>query len=292
MMDWIIAEDLHEHTRAAVDRWWSALKLSPGSEPSEALVEDLQAARLALEQQLNEHLWRAADVLPPDKRKSFEATLHRALDPWHDLADQTSAAPDMAASSGGGLSILEEEPNPLIGQRRKAWNRERLRPPRVPNQTRQQINDVALGRLGKHLALEDENICRMLSYGAWVLDLIDAPPSDQQDRPLADISSALDRLSADDFSRCAEAALEDPLVGAIHRGRPAEFEVTTFIRQVFLAVENHTGHRLRSTRIRNAAKAGGEPVSGPDLRLLTDLLACHRPSMTPDAARAILRSMR
>jgi Resolvase, N terminal domain len=98
MVDWRIAETLAVDTRQAVTRWWARRHSAAAAIPA-GLVEDLQAARLALDEDLQRRLRDVATILPEPQRADLTKRIAE-LDPWHVMSEMAAgrAQPDPAAA--------------------------------------------------------------------------------------------------------------------------------------------------------------------------------------------------
>jgi hypothetical protein len=97
MIGWQFDEALETDTRQAVSRWWVHRCPSPGAPIPDGLVEDVQAARLALDDGLQRRLWDLAILLPEPRRAACEEEIAK-LDPWHVLCDMASTGCNSAAA--------------------------------------------------------------------------------------------------------------------------------------------------------------------------------------------------
>jgi hypothetical protein len=97
MVDWRIAEALAVDTRQAVTRWWTRCRSAAAPIP-DGLVDDLQAARLALDDGLQRRFWGFASVLREPRRSEFVTKIGE-VDPWHVLSEMAAGRtqPDPAA---------------------------------------------------------------------------------------------------------------------------------------------------------------------------------------------------
>jgi hypothetical protein len=125
MIDWRFAEALEADTHRAVTRWWARRRPLAAAPIPDGLIDDLQAARLALEEDLQRRLWGFASVLREPRRSEF-VTKIAEFDPWHVLSEMAAgrAQPDTAA---GEREVASEDDRDLIAAlKERARRRERL----------------------------------------------------------------------------------------------------------------------------------------------------------------------
>lgn len=287
MVDWLFGEALAVDTYRAVARWWGHRRPLRAASVLEGLVEDLQTARLALDDRLQHRLWDLAIFLAEPQRMAFKKKIAE-LDPWSVLSDvaSTFAHPNFAMAE---REAVDEELIAALNER--ARRRERLRRPHSPSKTRRRLRDLADGRGSLATVLKDDAACRMLRFGAILCELLEAASDDDAEPDPDELRAQLAGLGEANARRAAEAVLNDPLVGADDRGRPAEPEIMEFIRAVIGAVERRTGYRLTPTIARYAARSAKfDDRPGPDVQLILDLLACHAPSKTAEAVAALIKA--
>ena len=132
MVNWRFAAALAVDTRQAVTRWWTNRRPLPAAPIPDGLVDDLQTARLALEEALQRRLWDLAAILPAPQRADLTKRIAE-LDPWHFLSEMAAgrAQPDPAA---GERQVASEDDRDLIAAlKERARRRERLDRPEFPN---------------------------------------------------------------------------------------------------------------------------------------------------------------
>ena len=288
MIDWRFAEALAVDTREVMARWWEVRGLSAAAAISEGLIDDLQQARLALEEDLQRRLWGIASVLREPQRSEF-ITKIAALDPWHVLSEMAAgrAQPDPERDAAS-----EDDRDLIAALKERARRRERLERPEFPNKARRRLRDLVHGRGGLAAALKDDEACRMLRFGAVLCGLTEAELGVREEPDPDEVRAELDKLSEADTRRAAEAVLGDPLVGSDDRGRPAEAELLEFTGVAIRAVQEWTEHQLTPTIARATASSSGHDVPGPDIQLILDLLACHAPSKTAEAVTDLIKNAR
>jgi hypothetical protein len=292
MIDWRFAEALEIDTHGTVARWWAHLQPSAAVPIPEGLVEDLQAARLALDDGLQRRLWDLATILPEPQRADF--TKKKAeLEPWHVLSEMAAgrAQPDTAA---GEREVASEDDRDLIGAlKERARKRERLERPEFPNKARRRLRDLVHGRGSLAATLKDDDACLMLRFGAVLCGLIEVDLGVQAEPDPDNVRAELAKLGEADARRAAEAVLNDRLVGTDDRGRPAEPEIAEFVCAVVEAIEQHVGYRITPTITRKAARSpNSDDLPGRDIQLILDLLACHAPSKTAEAVADLIKNAR
>ena len=91
MIDWQFAEALAVDTHQAVARWWARRRPLAAAPIPDGLVDDLQAARLALDDGLQRRLWDLATILPQPQRADLTKRSEMATG---------RAQPDTAAARG------------------------------------------------------------------------------------------------------------------------------------------------------------------------------------------------
>jgi hypothetical protein len=272
VINWQFGEVLAVDTRQAVTRWWEDRGRSAAAIPA-GLVEDLQAARLALDEGLQRRLWDLATILPEPQRAEFITEI-AALDPWHVLSEMAAgrAQPDPAA----GERQAAGDDGELIAAplKERARKRERLEQPRFPNKARRRLRDLVHGRGSLAATLRDDDACLMLRFGAVLCGLIEVDLGVQAEPDPDHVRAELAKLGEADARRAAEAVLNDPLVGTDDRGRPAAPEIAEFVCAVVEAIEQHVGYRITPTITRKAARSpNSNDLPGRDIQLMLDLLA-------------------
>jgi hypothetical protein len=290
-MDWRFAAALAADTRQAVTRWWARRRPLAAAIP-EGLVEDQQAARLALDERLQRRLWGFASVLRELQRSEF-ITRIAELDPWHVLSDMAAgqAQPDPAAAEFQAES--DDDRDLIAVLKERARRRERLERPEFPNKARRRLRDLVHGRGSLAAVLQDNDACLMLRFGAVLCGLIEVDPGVRPEPDPGSVRAELAKLGEADARRAAEAVLSDPLVGTDDRGRPAEPEIAQFVGAVVEAIEQHIGYRITPTMTRKAARSpNSDDLPGRDLQLILDLLACHAPSKTAEAVADLIKNAR
>ena len=107
-MDWRFAEALAVDTRQAVTRWWACRRRLPAAPLPDGLVDDLQAARLALDDGFQRRLWDLAPILPEPQRADLTKRIAE-LDPWHVLSEMAAgrAQPHPAAGEREAATMIE-----------------------------------------------------------------------------------------------------------------------------------------------------------------------------------------
>ena len=291
-MDWRFAEALEADTHGAVTRWWAHLQPSAAVPIPEGLVEDLQAARLALEEDLQRRLWGFAGVLREPRRSEF-VTKIAEVDPWHVLSEMAAgrAQPDPAAGEREAAS--EDDRDLVAALKERARRRERLERPEFPNKARRRLRDLVQGRGSLAAVLQDDDACLMLRFGAVLCRLIEVDLGVQAEPDPDNVRAELAKLGEADARRAAEAVLGDRLVGTDDRGRPAAPEIAAFVCAVVEAIEQHVGYRITPTITRKAARSpNSDDLPGRDMQLILDLLACHAPSKTAEAVADLIKKAR
>jgi hypothetical protein len=291
MIDWQFAEALAVDTRQAVTRWWARRRSAAAPIP-DGLVEDLQAARLALEEDLQRRLWGLATILPEPQRSEFITEIAE-VDPWHVLSD-TAPCPAQPDPAAGEREAASEDGQDLIAALKEcARRRERLERPVFPNKARRRLRDLVRGRGTLAAVLKNEDACLMLRFGAVLCGLIEVDVGVEAEPDPADVRAELVKLGEADARRAAAAVLNDRLVGTDERGRPAEPEVAEFVGAVVEAIEQHVGSRISPTITRKAARSpNSDDLPGRDIQLILDLLACHAPSKTAEAVADLIKNAR
>ena len=258
----------------------------------EGLVEDLQAARLALDDGLQRRLWDLATILPAPQRADLTKRIAE-LDPWHVLSEMAAgrAQPDTAA--GEREAAREDDRDLIAALKERARRRERLERPALPNKVRRRLRDLVHGRGSLAATLKDDDACLMLRFGAVLCGLIEVDLGVQAEPDPDNVRAELAKLSEADARRAAEAVLNDRLVGTDDRGRPAEPEIAEFVCAVVEAIEQHVGYRITPTITRKAARSpNSDDLPGRDIQLILDLLACHTPSKTAEAVADLIKEAR
>jgi hypothetical protein len=290
MIDWQFAEALENDTHEVVTRWWEDRGRSAAAIPA-GLIEDLQAARLALEEDLQRRLWDLATILPEPQRADLTKRIAE-LDPWHVLSDMPIRRAELhpAADERGGAS--EDGRDLIASLKERARRRERLERPVFPNKARRRLRDLVHGRGSLAATLKDDDGCLMLRFGAALCGLSEVDLGVQAEPDPDRVRAELAKLGEADARRAAEAVLGDPLVGSDERGRPAEAELLAFIGAAIRAVATRTGHQLAPTIARATAWSGGHDVPGADIQLIRDLLICHAPAKTAEAVADLIKNAR
>jgi hypothetical protein len=127
MIDWQFAEALAVDTRQAVTRWWARRRPLAAAPIPDGLADDLQAARLALEEDLQRRLWDLATILPAPQRADLTKRIAE-LDPWHVLSEMAAgrAQPDPAAGEREAASEDDRDLIAALKERARAgasvWN--------------------------------------------------------------------------------------------------------------------------------------------------------------------------
>jgi hypothetical protein len=292
MIDWQFAEALAVDTHQAVARWWGHRRPSAAVPIPEGLIEDLQAARLALEEDLQRRLWGFASVLREPQRADLTKRIAK-LDPWHVLSQMATrrAQPDTAA--GEGEAADDDDRELIAALKERARRRERLERPDFPNKARRRLRDLVHGHGTLAATLKDDDACRMLRFGAMLCDLVEIDPAEEAEPDPDNVRAELAKLGEADARRAAEAVLNDRLVGTDDRGRPAEPEIAEFVCAVVEAIEQHVGYRITPTMTRKAARSpNSDDLPGRDIQLILDLLACHAPSKTAEAVADLIKEAR
>jgi hypothetical protein len=291
MIDWRIAEALAVDTRQAVTRWWARRRSAAAPIP-DGLVDDLQTARLALDEGLQRRLSDLTTILPEPQRSEFITEI-AALDPWHVLSEMTTGRtqPDSAAAERQAAS--EDDRDLIAALKERARRRERLEHPRFPNKARRRLRDLVHGRGSLAAVLQDDDACLMLRFGAVLCRLIEVDLGVQAEPDPDNVRADLAKLGDADARRAAAAVLNDRLVGTDDRGRPAEPEIAEFVGAVVEAIEQHAGYRITPTITRKAARSpNSDDLPGRGIRLILDLLACHAPSKTAEAVADLIKNAR
>ena len=172
MVDWQFAAALEIDTRGAVARWWARRRPLPAAPIPDGLVDDLQTARLALEEALQRRLWDLAAILPAPQRADLTKRIAE-LDLGHVLSDMAAgrALPDPAAAEREAAS--EDDRDLIAALKECARRRERLEHPRFPNKARRRLRDLVHPRGRLAVVLKDDDACRMLRFGAVLCGLIE-----------------------------------------------------------------------------------------------------------------------
>jgi hypothetical protein len=291
MIDWRIAEALEVDTHKAVARWWGHRRPSAGAPILEGLVEDLQAARLALEDGLQRRLSDLATILREPQRADLTKRI-ADLDPGHVLSEMTTgrAQPDPAAAEP---QAADDDGELIAALKERARRRERLEHPRFPSKARRRLRDLVHGRGSLAATLKDDDACLMLRFGAVLCGLIEVDLGVQAEPDPDNVRAGLAKLGEADARRAAEAVLNDPLVGTDDRGRPAEPEIAEFVCAVVEAIGQHVGYRITPTIARKAARSpNSDDLPGRDIHLIVGLLACHAPSKTAEAVADLIKNAR
>ena len=256
MIDWRCAEALAVDTREVVTRWWADRCPSPATPIPKGLVDDLQQARMALDDGLQRRLWDLASVLGEPQRSEFVAKIAE-VDTWHVMSDMTigRAEPDPAAAEREAAN--EDDRELVAALRERARRRERLERPQFSSKASRRLRDLVHGRGGLAAALKDDEACRMLRFGAVLCGLTEAELGVREEPDPDEVRAELDKLSEADTRRAAEAVLGDPLVGSDDRGRPAEAELLEFTGVAIRAVQEWTEHQLTPTIARATASSSG-----------------------------------
>jgi hypothetical protein len=292
-MDWRFAEALAVDTREAVARWWCHRRTLPGAPIPDGLVDDLQAARLALDDRLQRRLWDLATILPEPQRTHLTKRIAE-LDPWRVLSDFAigRAQPDPAAAK---CQAADDDKDLIAALKEHARRRERLERPEFPNKARRRLRDLVHDRGSLAAVLKDEDACLMLRFGAVLCGLSEVDLGVQAEPDPDNVRAELAKLGEADARHAAEAVLGDPLVGSDERGRPGDLEILRFVRIVIVVVwrRQHPRYRLKSTIARRSARSpslGDRPNS--DIQLILDLLACHAPSKSAEAIADLIKKAR
>jgi hypothetical protein len=291
MVDWRFAEALAVDTRQAVTRWWARRRPLAAAPIPDGLVDDLQTARLALDERLQRRLWGLAAIFPEPQRADLTKRIAE-LDPWHVLSEMASgrAQPDTAAAK---RQAADDDGDLIAALKERARRRERLERPELPNKARRRLRDLVHGRGSLAAVLKDDDACLMLRFGAVLCGLIESDLGVQAEPDPDNVRAELAKLGEADARRAAEAVLNDRLVGTDDRGRPAEPEIAEFVGAVVEAIEQHVGSRITPTITRKAARSpNSDDLPGPDIRLILDLLACHAPSKTAEAVADLIKKAR
>ena len=291
-MDWRFAEALAVDTREVVARWWAHRRSSATAPIPDGLINDLQAARLALEEDLQRRLWGFASVLREPQRADLTKRIAE-LDPWHVLSEMAAgrAQPDPAAGEREAAS--EDDRDLIAALKERARRRERLERPALPNKVRRRLRDLVHGRGSLAATLKDDDARLMLRFGAVLCRLIEVDLGVQAEPEADNVRGEFAKLGEADARRAAEAVLNDPLVGTDDRGRPAAPEIAEFVCAVVEAIEQHVGYRITPTITRKAARSpNSDDLPGRDIQLILDLLACHAPSKTAEAVADLIKKAR
>lgn len=285
MLDWPFPEAaLAVDTRQTVQRWWIRRSPSPTAPIPDGLVEDLQTARLALEDALHHRLRDLVVVLDEPRRMTFTKEI-AALDPWHVWGETAYRRAGHAATVP--RTTGEDDRDLIETLKERARRRERLERPHIPSATRRRLRDLAHGRGRLTAVLKDEHACRLLRFGAMLCDLIEIDPCDDTEPDPEQLRELLAQFGEADARRAAEVVLGNELIKPDDRGRPEEPEIKEFVRAVVHAVERCAEHRLTPTIAR--ASRDHDETPGPDLQLVLDLLACHAPTKTAEAVAALIK---
>ena len=273
-------------------RWWAHRRPSAAAPIPDGLVDDLQAARLALDDGLQRRLWGLASILPEPQRADLTKRIAE-LDPWHVLSEMAAgrAQPDTAAGEREAAS--DDDRDLIAALKERARRRERLERPEFPNKARRRLRDLVHGRGSLAAVLKDDDACLMLRFGAVLCGLIEVDLGVQAEPDPDNVRAELAKLGEADARRAAEAVLNDRLVGTDDRGRPAEPEIAEFVCAVVEAIEQHVGYRITPTITRKAARSpNSDDLPGRDIQLILDLLACHAPSKTAEAVADLIKEAR
>jgi len=285
MIGWRFSEALAVDTQEAVARWWAGRRPSAAAAIPDGLVEDLQTARLALDDGLQRRLWDSAILLPEPQRTACKEKIAK-LDPWHVLCDMAPTRRGPAAAERG--TAQENQQELIAALKERANRREDLTRPSFPSKTRRRLRDLARGRGGLAAVLKDDDACRMLRFGAMLCNLVEIRSVERVDPDSDKVRALLAKLTEADARRAAEAVLDDPLVGTDDRGRPMESEIKEFVHAMIGAVKRHADHQLTPTISSFAARSPNwDHLPGPDIELVRDLLACHAPKDTEAIAHLI-----
>jgi hypothetical protein len=253
------------------------------------LVDDLQTARLALEDGFQRRLWDLATILPAPQRADLTKRIAE-LDPWHVLSEMAAGRALFDPAAGEREDARDDDRDLIAALKERARRRERLERPEFPNKARRRLRDLVHGRGSLAATLKDDDACLMLRFGAVLCRLIAVDLGVQAEPDPDDVRAGLAKLGEADARRAAEAVLNDPLVGTDDRGRPAEPEIAEFVGAVVEAIEQHVGYRITPTITRKAARSpNSDDLPGRDIRLILDLLACHAPAKTAEAVADLVK---
>jgi hypothetical protein len=290
MMDWRIAEALAVDTHQAVTRWWARRRSAAAAIP-DGLVDDLQTARLALDEGLQRRLWDLATILPKPPRADLTKRIAE-FDPWHVLSEMAAGQAQLDPAAAERQAASKDGRDLIAALKERARRRERLEHPRFPSKARRRLRDLVHGRGSLAATLKDDDGCLMLRFGAVLCGLIEVDLGVQAEPDPDNVRADLAKLGEADARRAAEAVLGDPLVGSDDRGRPAEAELLAFVQAVICAVATRTGHQLAPTIARATASSGRHDVPGADIQLIRELLACHAPAKTAEAVADLIKKAR
>jgi hypothetical protein len=292
MMDWWIAEALEVDTREAVRRWWAHGRPSTAGPIPEGLADDLQAARIALDDRLQQRLWSFATVLNEPQRADLTKRIAE-LDPRHVLSDMTTGRTQPNPAAGEREAASDDDRDLIAALKERARRRERLEHPRFPDKARRRLRDLVHGRGSLAATLKDDDGCLMLRFGAVLCGLIEVDRGVQAEPDPDNVRAELAKLGEADARRAAAAVLNDRLVGTDDRGRPAEPEIAEFVGAVVEAIEQHVGSRITPTITRKAARSpNSDDLPGRDIQLILDLLACHAPAKRAEAVADLIKNAR
>jgi hypothetical protein len=292
MIDWRIAAALAVDTRQAVTRWWSHRRPLPTAPIPDGLVDDLQTARLALDEGFQRRLLDLATMLPEPQRADLTKRIAE-LDPWHVLSDMTTGRTQPDPARGEREAASDNDRDLIAALKERGRRRERLERLEFPNKARRRLRDLVHGRGSLAATLKDDDACLMLRFGAVLCGLIEVDLGVQAEPDPDNIRAELAKLGEADARRAAEAMLNDRLVGTDDRGRPAEREIAEFVGAVVEAIEQHVGSRITPTITRKAARSpNSDDLPGRDIRLILDPVACHAPSKTAEAVADLIKQAR
>jgi hypothetical protein len=291
-MDWRFAEALAVDTRQAVTRWWARRRSAAAPIP-DRLVDDLQTARLALDEAIQHRLWDLATMLPEPQRSEFIKKIAE-LDPWHVLSKMATGRAQPEPAAGEREAASEDDRDLIAALKDRGRRRERLERPDFPSKARRRLRDLVHGRGSLAATLKDDDACLMLRFGALLCGMIQVDLGVHAEPDPDDVRAELAMLSEADARRAAQAVLGDRLVGSDERGRPGDLEILRFVRLVIVVVwRRHRRYRIKSTITRRSARSpslGDRPNS--DIQLILDLLACHAPSKTAEAVADLIKNAR
>jgi hypothetical protein len=287
MIAWRFDEALSVDTHQAATRWWTHRCPIPEAPLPSGLIEDFHTVRLTLDENLQRRHSELATFLPEPRRTEVVEAIAE-LDPWRVLSERALRGGSATAER---QTAEEDDQDLLEALKERARRRERLECPRCNSNTRRRLRDLARGRGGTGAILNDEDACKLLRFGAILCDLITTDSDADAEPAPHELCARLAELSIAEARRAARAVLNDPLVGGDARGRPAEREITEFVRSVVDAVERRVGYRLKATITRSTARSPNwDDLPGPDIELILDLLACHAPSKTAEAISDLIKA--
>jgi|SRR5919106_42091 hypothetical protein len=124
MIEWRFAEALEAQTREVVTRWWKARRPSSAPIP-DGLVNDLQTARLALEDGFQRRLWDLATILSEPQRSDLTKRIAE-LDPWHVLSEMVAGRAQADTAAGEREAASDDDRDLIAALKERAgasvWN--------------------------------------------------------------------------------------------------------------------------------------------------------------------------